>query len=91
MSDILKGDKTWVYHKNVGRKISNASWVGEGQPPKTIIRAEGYKPKTVYILFIRSDGMVHVCVVLQADTIDSYYYIEIGISPEFKTIEKKGV
>lgn len=89
LSDILTEDETWVYHRNVGRKVSNASWVAEGQPPRTIVRRDRFEPKTMYIVFFRSNGLVHVNAVPRGKTIDSSYYIENGLSPAFRAIEKQ--
>ncbi|CAF4038033.1 unnamed protein product [Rotaria sordida] len=35
---IITGDETWIYHKQMGHKSTNASWVNEGKSPTTIVR-----------------------------------------------------
>jgi [histone H3]-lysine36 N-dimethyltransferase SETMAR len=89
LSDILTGDETWIYHRNIGRKVSNASWVGEGQPPRTVVRRNRFEPKTMYIIFFRTSGLVHVDAVPWGVTIDTDYYIDNGLAPAFKAIEKQ--
>ncbi|CAF1278719.1 unnamed protein product [Rotaria sp. Silwood1] len=36
LCDIITGDETWIYHRQIGRKSSNSTWVGENEPPRTI-------------------------------------------------------
>jgi hypothetical protein len=35
LCDILTGDETWIYFRQIGPKSSNACWVSEGEEPKT--------------------------------------------------------
>lgn len=89
LSDILTGDETWIYHRSIGRKTSNASWIGEGEPPRTVVRRDKYEPKTMYIIFFRSTGLVHVDAVPRGETVDSDYYTQNGLGPAFKALEKQ--
>ena len=36
--DVLTGDESWFYHRQIGLKQSNASWLAEGESPRTEIR-----------------------------------------------------
>ncbi|XP_065665676.1 protein GVQW3-like [Hydra vulgaris] len=36
LCDIITGDELWFYLRQVGHKSANASWVGEGESPRTI-------------------------------------------------------
>ncbi|CAF1455264.1 unnamed protein product [Rotaria sp. Silwood1] len=38
LCDIITGDESWFYHKQIGRKSSNAAWVRRGDPPPTVVR-----------------------------------------------------
>jgi hypothetical protein len=38
LDDIITGDETWIYHRQIGRKSSNATWVSENEPPRIIVR-----------------------------------------------------
>ena len=37
LCDIITGDETWIYHRQIHRKSTNASWIGEDESPTTII------------------------------------------------------
>ena len=88
-SEIITGDETWFYYRNIGRKASNASWVAEGETPKTVVRRSQFERKTMFIIFFRSNGMVHVDAVPRGETIDANYYIQNGLTPAFKELEKQ--
>ena len=51
LCDIITGDETWIYHRQIGHKSTNASWVAEGQSPATIVRRGRFEPKKL-ILYI---------------------------------------
>ncbi|CAF4422873.1 unnamed protein product, partial [Didymodactylos carnosus] len=36
LCDVVTGDESWFYLRQIGRKQSNASWVAEGEPPRTV-------------------------------------------------------
>ncbi|CAF1347760.1 unnamed protein product [Rotaria sordida] len=38
LCDIITGDKSWFYHKQIGRKSSNAAWMRRGDPSPTVVR-----------------------------------------------------
>ncbi|CAF4420278.1 unnamed protein product, partial [Rotaria sp. Silwood2] len=40
LCDIITGDETWIYHRQIHHKSTNASWVGEDQSPTTIVRRD---------------------------------------------------
>lgn len=58
LCDIITGDETWIYHRQIGRKSSNSIWVYENEPSRTIVRRNRYEPKTLFCLFFKSTGPV---------------------------------
>jgi len=76
LCDILTGDETWIYLKQLSRKSSNASWVSEGEEPRTIARRDRFEPKIMFSIFFRTSGPVLVHAVEKGKTIDNQYYIE---------------
>ena len=34
LCDIVTGDESWFWHKKIGKKSSNASWVKKGEKAK---------------------------------------------------------
>ena len=51
LCDILRGDETWIYLRQIARKFSNASWVGEGQSPNTVVKRENFEQKCFLYYF----------------------------------------
>jgi hypothetical protein len=70
------GDETWIYHRQIGRKSSNATWGDENEPPRTIVRQNRSEPRILFCLFFKSSGPVLIHKVDKGKTIDHNYYIE---------------
>jgi [histone H3]-lysine36 N-dimethyltransferase SETMAR len=87
--DIITGDESWFYHRRVGRKQSNASWVAEGQNPRTVVRQGRYEPKTMFTIFFRTTGVVHISYLDEGKTIDHKTYINSCIKPIIKILNKQ--
>ena len=51
LCDVITGDESWFYHRQIGRKQSNRSWIGEGESPRTVVRRGRFEPKTMFIIF----------------------------------------
>lgn len=87
LCDIVTGDETWIYLRQVGRKQSNACWVKEGESPETVVRRGKYEPKVLFSIFFRSTGPVLVHAVDTGKTIDRYYYIDELLEPVIREIK----
>ena len=37
LCDIIRGDETWIYHREIHCKSKNANWLDEGQSTITVI------------------------------------------------------
>ena len=81
LCDIVTGDETWIYHRKVGRKQSNASWVKEGERPRTVVKQSRYEPKTMFSIFFRSTGVEHISYMEEGKTIDNISYINDCLIP----------
>ena len=46
--DVVIGDESWFYHKQIGRKSSNAAWTPIGGSPPTVARRSRFAPRTLY-------------------------------------------
>lgn len=86
LCDILTGDETWIYLRQLGRKSSNACWVSEGEKPKSVVRRDKYEPKIMFSIFFRTSGPVLVHAVEKGKTIDNQYYIENCLDPALNMI-----
>ena len=89
LCDILTGDETWIYHRQIGRKASNACWVAQGQSPGTVVRRSQYEPKTLFSIFFRSNGGVLVHSVDKGETIDRFYYINNCLKAVVKELKQE--
>ena len=89
LCDIITGDETWIYHRQIGRKSSNSTWVGENEPPRTVVRRNRFEPKSMFCLFFKSTGPVLIHKVDKGKTIDHNYYIDNCLIPVINEIRKK--
>ena len=48
-----------VYHRQIGRKLSNANWVAEGESTRTV-RQGRFELKSMFKILFKSNGVVHV-------------------------------
>jgi hypothetical protein len=56
LCDIITGDETWICHRQIDRKSSNATWVGENDAPRTIVRRNRSEPKTLFCFILQNNG-----------------------------------
>ena len=89
LCDIITGDETWIYNRQIHRKSTNKSWVGEGGSPTTTVRRRKFEPKPLFCLFFKSNGPVLVHAVDEGKTVDRNYYIENCLKPVVKEIWKQ--
>lgn len=76
LGDIITGDETWIYFRQIGRKASNACWVDQGQSPGTIVRQGKHEPKRLFSIFFKANGWLTVHALDKDQTLDRYYYID---------------
>ncbi|CAF1452195.1 unnamed protein product, partial [Rotaria sordida] len=75
LCDIITGDETLIYHRQIGRKSNNATWISENEPPRTIVR--------------RNSDPVLIHKVDKGKTVDHNYYIENCLKPIINEIRKQ--
>jgi len=86
-SDIITGDETWVYYRQLGRKASNAHWVGKGQSPKTVVRRGKFEPKVLFSIFFKSNGWLWIHAVDRGEKVDGTYYIDNCLEPVIEELK----
>ena len=89
MCDIITGDESWFNHKQLGRKSSNAAWMRRGDPPPTVARQSKYAPKTLLVIFFKSNGPLLVHRLERGQTIDHQYYIDNCLRPVVDEIKRQ--
>lgn len=71
LCDVITGDASWFYWRQIGHKQSNKSWVGEGEKPRTIARVGRFEPKTMVCIFFRTSGVDMITYWDRGTTIDN--------------------
>jgi len=89
LGDIITGDETWIYFRQIRRKASNASWIEEGQSPGTITKRSQYAPKRLYSIFFKANGWLYVHCLAKEGTLDRFYYINNCLKPVVKELWKQ--
>jgi [histone H3]-lysine36 N-dimethyltransferase SETMAR len=89
LCNIVTGDETWIYLRQIGRKQSNASWIGQGENPRTVVRRSIYEPKVLFSLFFKSTGPLLVHAVDKGVTIDRFYYRDNILTALVREIKKQ--
>lgn len=87
--DIVTGDECLIYLRQICRKASNASWVTEGELPRTIVRRGRYEPKFMLCIFFKSSDPMHCIYLDKGETITSSYYINHCLMPIVREINKQ--
>jgi [histone H3]-lysine36 N-dimethyltransferase SETMAR len=87
--DILTGDESWFYLKQIARKQSNKSWVGEGQSPRTVVRQGRFDPKFMFTIFFKRSGVVHISRLEKGKTIAYDTYISQTLSPLVEVLKSQ--
>lgn len=88
LCDIVTGDESWFYHRNIGHKQLNASWIGVDESPRTIVRRGRFEPKTMFSIFFKSTGMVHISYINDGKTINTDTYINNCLEPMLEVVEE---
>jgi len=81
LCDVITGDESWFFHKQLGRKLSNAAWVKKGDPPPTVTRQSRYAPRTLFSIFFKSNGPMLIHRLERGNTVDHHYYINNCLRP----------
>jgi len=88
LCDIITGDESWFYLRQVGHKLANASWAGEGESPR-VVRRDRFEPKNMFYIFFKTTGVVHLGYVEKGDTITGQYYVRNCLRPIIQEINKQ--
>ena len=89
LCDVFTGDESWIYLRQVGRKQSNSTWVGVGEPPKTVVRRGQFEPKCMVTVMFKSTGPLLIHCLNKGETITAKTYIEDCLKPVVRAIEKQ--
>ena len=74
LCDVVTGDECWFYHRQIGKKQSNLSWVAEGEAPRTVVRRQQSEAKTMFCIFFRTTGPVIVRYFKAGEVVNNKTY-----------------
>jgi len=77
----VTGDECIFHHRQVGKKQANKSWVAEGEKPRTVVKPGRFEPKTMFSIFIRISGVVHISYLKKGETTNHKSYIKDCLKP----------
>ena len=89
LRDIITGDETWIYDRQIHHKSKNASWLAEGKPPTAAVRRSKFEAKNLFSIFFKSNGPILIHYIDEGKTIDHNYYIEKCLKPVVKEMWKQ--
>ena len=87
LCDIFTGDESWIYHRRIEKKKSCASWVKPGESPRVVVKRNQFEPKTMFSVFFKSTGVIHIVYAYSGEKIDNNYYIENCLKPVVKALK----
>lgn len=89
LCDVITGDESWFFWKQIGRKQSNKCWIGEDESPKSIVRNDRFSSKTMVCIFFRTSGAEQVTYWEKGKTVDAESYIEDCLKPLVSNIRRQ--
>jgi [histone H3]-lysine36 N-dimethyltransferase SETMAR len=89
LSDVVTGDESWFYHRQVGKKQTNKSWVAEGENARTVVRIGRFEAKTMFSIFFRTSGVVHSSYLEPGETIDHQSYLKGCLRPLVRVLNEQ--
>jgi len=89
LCDVVTGDESWFFYRQIGRKQDNATWIGEGEYAKPVVRRSQFEPKIMVSVFFRSTGLVHIHFLKNGETINAHNYIRNCLEPLTSSINEQ--
>ena len=89
LTDVVTGDESWFYHRQIGKKQTNKSWVAAGEKPRTVVRQGRFEPKTMFSIFFRTTGVAHISYLQSGRTIDHKTYTNDCLKPLVHTLNEQ--
>ena len=86
LCDVVTGDESIFFWKQIGRRQSNASWVAKGESPRTVIKRSQFDDKTMVCIFFSTKGVETITYWDKGNTIDQHSYVDDCLKPLVKVI-----
>ena len=89
LCNVVTGDQSWFYHKQIGRKSSNTACTLTGGSPPTVARRIRFGPGSLFCIFFQMTGSVLIHHVDRGGNIDHRYSIGNCLEPLIEEIRKQ--
>ncbi len=89
LGDVLTGDESWFYLRQIKSKQQNKSWVGQGQSARTVTKRGIFEPKFMFTIFFKRSGMMHLSRLAKGKTIDHESYMKDTLKPLIKGLKEQ--
>lgn len=89
LSDVVTGDESWFYHRQIGKKQANMSWVAEGEKAREVVKIDRFEHKTMFSIFFRTSGVVHISHLKEGETINHQIYLKDNIRPLVRVLNEQ--
>ena len=63
------------------------SWLNSGEKPAAVVKKGQFEAKTMFSIFFRTTGVVHIDAAGKGEKINNQYYIENCLKPVVKALE----
>ena len=77
LSNVITGDKTWVYAYDLETKIKSSQWKSPGSPQPKKTRQVRSNIKSMLICFFDHKAIVHKEFVPLGQTVNAAFYVEV--------------
>ena len=89
LCDVVTGDESWFYWRQVGKKQSNKSWVAECEKARSVVKIGRFESKILFTIFFRTSDVVHISYLDKGKTIDHQTHIKDCLKPLVSTLKEQ--
>ena len=89
LCDVLTGDESWFYLRQIANKQQNKSWVAAGESARTVVKRGIFEPKFMFTVFFKRSGVLHISKLDRGKTINHQSYIDDTLKPLIEGIKKQ--
>jgi [histone H3]-lysine36 N-dimethyltransferase SETMAR len=89
LCDVVTGDETWIYYRNIESKQKSRAWVGQDEAPPTVVKRQQFDKKSMFVVFFMTTGPLLIHQVPTGTTIDALYYRNECLTRLIEKLHKK--